>query len=320
MSGGGGSQGTSTTTEKADPWSGIQPFLTDLYGRGQTQSNIPQQYYPDSTVTGFAPETEAGLGFMTERALNGSPLLGAAQNESMKTLGGDYLAQGNPYLSGVADNLWAQVRPRVDSAFSRGGLGSPGEQYAMTDAFTNALAPYGFNSYEAERGRMMGAMSGAPGLANADYTDAQQLLGVGAQREDLQGRIIQDSLNRYNFGQAEPRNSLNWYAGLLQNPGGGTSTSTTTGQQPGGNTALGLLGAGLSAAPYLAMAFSDRRIKTDIKKVGMLDNDLPVYAYRYKAGGPMHIGLMAQDVEKVNPDAVAEIDGIKAVNYRDAVR
>lgn len=29
----------------------------------------------------------------------------------------------------------------------------------------------------------------------------------------------------------------------------------------------------------------------------------------------MQIGLMAQDVEKVNPAAVAEFDGIKAVDY-----
>jgi hypothetical protein len=27
------------------------------------------------------------------------------------------------------------------------------------------------------------------------------------------------------------------------------------------------------------------------------------------------MGVMAQDVEKVNPSAVAEFDGIKAVNY-----
>jgi len=64
---------------------------------------------------------------------------------------------------------------------------------------------------------------------------------------------------------------------------------------------------------------SDRRVKTDISRVGTLDNGLPVYAYRYKWGGPMQIGVMAQDVEKVRPDAVVEAGGIKAVDYARAV-
>ena len=76
----------------------------------------------------------------------------------------------------------------------------------------------------------------------------------------------------------------------------------------------GLLGAGttLGAASIYA---SDRRIKTDITQIGMLDNGLPIYKFRYKGGDSLHVGVMAQDVEQVNPDAVVEIDGIKHVNY-----
>jgi hypothetical protein len=65
---------------------------------------------------------------------------------------------------------------------------------------------------------------------------------------------------------------------------------------------------------------SDRRAKTDIAKVGKLDNGLNVYAYRYKHGGPMHIGVMAQEVEAINPAAVAEFGGMKHVNYAEAVK
>ena len=66
--------------------------------------------------------------------------------------------------------------------------------------------------------------------------------------------------------------------------------------------------------------FSDERLKTEIKRVGTLDNGLPVYSYKYKAGGPTQIGLIAQDVEKVNPSAVGERDGYKTVRYDLAVR
>lgn len=69
-----------------------------------------------------------------------------------------------------------------------------------------------------------------------------------------------------------------------------------------------------------AMLMSDVRLKTDISRVGTLDNGLPVYRYRYKAGGPMQIGVMAQDVLGVNPGAVGEVGGFLAVDYAEATK
>ena len=60
---------------------------------------------------------------------------------------------------------------------------------------------------------------------------------------------------------------------------------------------------------------SDRRLKTDIKRVGTTDSGLPIYTYKYKGQNTTQMGVMAQDVEKVSPDAVAEFNGFKAVNY-----
>lgn len=68
-----------------------------------------------------------------------------------------------------------------------------------------------------------------------------------------------------------------------------------------------------------AFLMSDRRIKTDIQEVGKLDNGLPVYLFRYRDGGPLQIGLMAQDVLEVKPDAVRDFDGVLAVDYARAV-
>jgi hypothetical protein len=68
-----------------------------------------------------------------------------------------------------------------------------------------------------------------------------------------------------------------------------------------------------------AAKFSDRRLKTDIKRVGTLDNGLPVYTFRYHGMPQVHMGLMAQDVEEVHPDAVVEHEsGFKMVNYAQA--
>lgn len=84
-------------------------------------------------------------------------------------------------------------------------------------------------------------------------------------------------------------------------------------QQQSRNAALGGI-AGLGAAA-LPLVFSDIRVKTDIKRVGATDSGLPVYTFRYKAGGPVQMGVMAQEVMQVRPDAVHDVNGILAVDY-----
>lgn len=82
---------------------------------------------------------------------------------------------------------------------------------------------------------------------------------------------------------------------------------------------FGLGSAGLGGWAYGGFKGSDRRTKENIKKVGKLNNGLPVYAYKYKAGGLMELGLMAQDVKKEIPEAVAtRPDGLMAVDYERA--
>jgi len=69
------------------------------------------------------------------------------------------------------------------------------------------------------------------------------------------------------------------------------------------------------------LKYSDRRLKTDVEKVGTLDNGLPVYSYRYKGSDAPEIGVMAQDVRKHNPDAVhRQPSGYDAVDYGKAVQ
>jgi hypothetical protein len=78
---------------------------------------------------------------------------------------------------------------------------------------------------------------------------------------------------------------------------------------------MGLGGAGI-------MAFSDIRMKENIKQIHWLPNGLPVYEFEYKpeykdqAGHGKFVGVMAQEVELVQPEAViTNADGYKMVNY-----
>lgn len=78
----------------------------------------------------------------------------------------------------------------------------------------------------------------------------------------------------------------------------------------------GLFSAGASLIPLL----SDRSMKTDIKRVGTAFNGLPIYVYRYAGGDAFHLGFMADEVEKVHPEAVETgPDGLKRVFYSKAV-
>jgi hypothetical protein len=69
--------------------------------------------------------------------------------------------------------------------------------------------------------------------------------------------------------------------------------------------------------------FSDKRMKTDIKPVGKAGNvlGLTAYEFRYKGDKEKHVGFLAQDVKKVLPEAVEEVDhkGKKRLTIKPAV-
>jgi hypothetical protein len=61
---------------------------------------------------------------------------------------------------------------------------------------------------------------------------------------------------------------------------------------------------------------SDLRLKTDIEKVGVAANGLPIYNFRYIGGDAVYRGVMAQDVLEVFPEAVSIMpNGYLAVRY-----
>lgn len=67
--------------------------------------------------------------------------------------------------------------------------------------------------------------------------------------------------------------------------------------------------------------FSDGDLKEDIVEVGRLYNGLPVYLYTYRGDNVPHIGLLAQEVACINPEAVfVDENGYMKVNYALACR
>lgn len=89
----------------------------------------------------------------------------------------------------------------------------------------------------------------------------------------------------------------------------------------GANKSSGALGGGLSAigtiAPIALAAFSDKRLKENIRDTGEKTAEgIPIKTFSYRGDKRRFIGALAQDVEKIRPDAVLTLPltGHKLVN------
>lgn len=97
------------------------------------------------------------------------------------------------------------------------------------------------------------------------------------------------------------------------------SGNTTTGSSSGTSKTwdpMDTAGKVINAAGTVATAFSDRRLKTDIERIGEREDGLGIYLYRYLWSPVRFIGVMAQEVLNVKPEAVIHTpSGFLAVNY-----
>lgn len=125
------------------------------------------------------------------------------------------------------------------------------------------------------------------------------------------------------FGGAMQGNSSG--AGILSNLYNGQLSAWNSQQQANSASAAGMgqLVGTLGSAAILA---SDIKAKEDLVQIGTI-HGIPLYEYSYKPeyrdqwGHGRHVGVLAQDVEKVMPDAVHEHkDGYKMVDYSKVVR
>lgn len=241
MDGGGKTVQSVTNSE---PPAYQQPFLKDIAARASDQfySGVGQNYFPQSTVVPLSGQTLQALGMQQQRALDGSPLLKAAQAGTQASLNGEL----SPGLKGMLDQIQGQVRPGIDAQFaSAGRAGSPMHQRILSDAIADRAVPLAYQEYQ-------GAMARAPELAMQDYFDIGQLGQVGQVYEQQAGANLQDQINRFNFQQQAPVNALQRYAALIQ--GGNVGGTTTTNQPIFSNplmTAAGLGLGGIGAAGTL---------------------------------------------------------------------
>lgn len=251
-----------TTTSTSGPPDWMIPYYKDYLSRSQQTADMPYNPYQGQTVAQMNPYQTGALDATATRAMQGSPVTNAASGELQKTLGGDYLQQGNPYLTNVIDKTLGDVtrnynnviRPQQDALMARSGsFGNSGVQSTINDQVYGLAGQLGgissqmrYGDYNNERNRMQGAVGMAPQIANQDYMDANALNQAGAQYQGQEQANLSDQYRRFQEAQNYPQEQLG-IMGKGLGIGGQTGTNKTT-STPGTNPWLQLLGGAGSLA------------------------------------------------------------------------
>jgi hypothetical protein len=251
---------------------------------GRTQQTMGQEFYPSLPSTGINPGQSYQDAYMQRLA----PQIAQNRESLQAQLANQGVAPGTQAYENAMRIAAQKENDLLLGATTQGfGVGSQANQQAFGQELTKYQLP--LNTLSALR---TGAQVQNPSFVNS----AQQATTGGADILGAAQMGYNAQMGNFNAQQAA---------------------------QQGLNAGLMGLGGTLGAAALMAPA-SDIRMKENIKQVGKLANGLNVYTYEYKpefrddpfAGHGKHIGVMAQEVEKIMPKAViTRPDGYKMVNY-----
>jgi len=344
---GGQSSSTQTQQSQTAPWQAAQPMLQGILGQLGTglnntaptgaetgalntlQSNAAHGNPYAGQIGGYAQSLLNGGG-ANAQAANVQSNLGTFQSQLTPYANGSMIGN-NPALAAQLAQIQTDVGNSVNGQFAAAGRDLSGaNQMAYGRGVAAGEAPVIASQYNQDVANQVNA---ANALYNAGNTTAGTLSGMQQNYLANQGQGVtaaQSALDAQNYGanatlaeEAQRRGIPVQALGLLANIGlpiaglGSQSNGTTAGtQQMSGAQQFGAIAQGIGN--LIKFTPSDMRLKEDIAPVGTLFDGTPVYGYRYKGAPAYHIGLMAQDVEKITPTAVIEINGYKAVDYRTA--
>lgn len=238
-----------TNTTTSEPPAYLQPFLQRAAQESENLFNTggPQQFQ-GNTIAPFSDQTNQALSMATQRAVDGSPVNAAAQNNALATLNGDFFSQNNQFVQDQIQNAIDPVRRNLDSVFARSGRDLEAQAPVLQEAASDIASDFAFQNFNAERGRQLQAQALAPTLAGTDFTDIAQLANVGSTIEGQTQDIINDRVNRFNFDETAPDRNLDAFLqrlGISTSLGGGTTAQTQPVQR---NQVAGGLGGALAGA------------------------------------------------------------------------
>jgi hypothetical protein len=251
---------TTRTVTEMDP--AIRPYVT--YGISEAQRLYQTEgpdYFPGQTFVSPSESTQAALEAAQNRAMMGSPLIPAAQQQTLASIQGAYLG-GNPFFQGAfqpaaraAQQSFYDAMGNIASGASRAGRYGSGAMQNLEDraigqfsqSLSDVAGQLAYQNYAAERGRQMAATGAAPEMAAADYGDIQRLMTVGQAQESYQQAALQDAINRFNYEQNLPSAKLQQFLSAAYGaPMGGITTSVVPQAPVYSNQFANVLGGGVA--------------------------------------------------------------------------
>ena len=139
------------TTQQQLP-SFLQPYAPLYAQQGYNLSQAPFNPYPFETVAPFTQDQNAAMDMVRQRSLAGSPVVNAAQQQTLNTINGAYQGEHtNPYRDQMAatregqylspesnpyvQQMFDTSANRVTDAFSRGTAAQTDARFARAGAF-----------------------------------------------------------------------------------------------------------------------------------------------------------------------------------------
>jgi hypothetical protein len=249
---------------------------------------------------------------------------GSAQNPA--DIGMQYLNQIAPTITPYYQPYIDAGQQSLDSLMREYGslMNDPSARMNQIGSSFQQSPGYGFQYDQgmnaANAAASAGGMAGTPAhqqqastmannLANQDYYNYLNN-ATGYYNQGLGGM---SGINQMGYGASnELAQSL--MSALMSQGGMGYNgqENQNAQQQQQGNNLMGTLG---GIAGGLTSLFSDKRLKKDIKKVGE-KNGHNIYHFKYiDAPEKTWEGVIAQEVERIVPEAIVHIDGYLGVNY-----
>lgn len=341
-----------TQSSKTDPWSPAQPLLQkllDQYGGLSTDVTGGQSGAIGNIIAGANEVPNfGGTGADAINKLFSSStapqvgMLSSSLDQLKSNIGGTASgANLDPYktpgFSDAISTMTNDITNRVKGVYNASGRDPSGAgsfAKSLGRGLTEGISP----TIAAEAARLRGEQHGAAGtLYNAGNTTAgaitgQQQVPLSNAVQALNSAGLLSSLftqpgttqlQAANTAYQQPYGNLAALlapAAQIGGLGGSTSGQSNTTVTQSQNPLSNIIG-GASAGIGLLSFLSDERAKENIEEVGELHDGQPVYRYNYKGDpGGIHIGLLAQDVLEVEPEAVDDFGdtGLLAVNYKRA--
>jgi hypothetical protein len=224
---------------------------------------------------------------------------------------------------GIANQVNARQMGAMGVNPNSGRFATTNNASNLTQAAARANAMTGTRERAAQMGyaRQLDAaglgrgLAGASAAAYGGATGAGSAAGMSAQSagQNFMGNMGAAG-NTYNSGF---NTQISGLSSILNNQtnayvNGGTDIAGSIGGIMGGVANMYSSGAGA------ALGFpSDRRLKENVERIGFDERTkLPLYEFSYKNDERRFVGVMADEVERVFPQAVIDTDlGFKAVNY-----